>query len=656
MSFQDKVSFIWSIAELLRGDYKQSDYGKVILPLVVIRRLDCVLEPTNDQVMAQYKNMTEPLSIIQRRTLERIAGAAFYNVSPFTLAKLKDFPAMIADNLKSYIQGFSENARDIIQHFEFDVQISKLNDAGLVFLIIERILEIDLHPNVVSNMEMGYIFEELIRRFSEQSNETAGEHFTPREVIRLMVNVLFAADDQALTAERITRRIYDPACGTGGMLAVAQQYLSKLNPTMNIQVFGQELNPESYAVCKSDMLVKGLDANNIKLGNSFTQDQLENEQFHYFLSNPPFGVDWKKVEADIRKEFTTKGYEGRFGAGLPRVSDGSLLFLQHMISKMKPGEGRIAIVLNGSPLFTGGAGSGESEIRRWIIENDWLEAIIGLPDLLFYNTGISTYIWVVTNHKPVERQGKVQLIDATNLFQKMRKSLGNKRNALSEEHIKQIVEWYSYFGENENSKIFDNEDFGYRRITIERPLRLNFQASPERITRLNEQKVFEKLGAENKQEIRDAISTMDQEKLYTNRNAFTRDLKKTLDQASVSVKPALMKVLLATLSEKDHNADICTNSKCNPEPDTDLRDYENVPLKESIYEYFEREVKPYVPDAWINEDIKDEKDEQVGKVGYEIPFTRYFYQFEALRPSEKIAIEIRSLEDSILDKIRGLFV
>lgn len=656
MNFSDKVSLIWNTAELLRGDYKQSDYGKVILPLTVIRRLDCVLEPTKDAVLEKYKTMQEPLTLFNQRILYRVANASFYNVSPFTLKSLKNYPNLLADNFRTYLNGFSENVREILRHFDFDVHIQRLSESNLLYLVLDEFLKINLHPDVVSNIEMGYIFEELIRRFSEQSNETAGEHFTPREVIKLMVNILFDADKEALTGEKVVRKIYDPACGTGGMLAVAHEYLRKLNPTMNIEVFGQELNPESYAICKADMLLKGLNASNIKFGNSFTQDGLENEQFHYFLSNPPFGVDWKKVQKEIEKEHKELGYSGRFGAGLPRVSDGSLLFLQHMISKMKPGESRIAIVLNGSPLFTGGAGSGESEIRRWIIENDWLEAIIALPTDLFYNTGIATYVWILSNHKSPERQGKIQLINAVDFYQKMRKSLGNKRNELTEEHIQKIVELYSFFEENEYSKIFDNEDFGYRRITIERPLRLNFQTSKERIERLYEQKSFTKLTKEEQEAIIKAIGGIDDSKLFRNRDEFEKELKKVMKKAGLSVKASVMKAILTALSERDEHADICLDKDGNPEPDPELRDYENVPLKQDIYEYFEQEVKPYVPDAWINETITDDKDGFVGKVGYEIPFTRHFYKFEKLRPSSEIAKEIQELEASIAEKIRGLLV
>ncbi|WP_337032741.1 class I SAM-dependent DNA methyltransferase [Paenibacillus illinoisensis] len=652
MNFSDKVSLIWNIAELLRGDYKQSDYGKVILPFTVLRRLDCALEDSKEKVLDTYKTMNEPLSTIQKRMLERASGSTFYNTSPFTLRSMRDFPDMLADNIKQYIQGFSENAREIIRYFDFEAQINKLQDANILFNVLEEMLKIDLHPDVVSNIEMGYIFEELIRRFSEQSNETAGEHFTPREVIQLMVNILFDAEKTALTGAKVVRKIYDPACGTGGMLAVAYEYLRKFNSTMNVEVFGQELNGESYAICKSDMLLKGLNVSNIKYGNSFTQDGLENEEFHYFLSNPPFGVDWKKTQKDITEEHNKKGFNGRFGAGLPRVSDGSLLFLQHMISKMKPGEGRIAIVLNGSPLFTGGAGSGESEIRRWIIENDLLEAIIALPTDLFYNTGIATYVWVLSNHKQSNRQGKVQLINAVDFYQKMRKSLGSKRNELGQEHIDDILKLYSYFEEGEHSKVFDNEDFGYRRITIERPLRLNFQTTSERIEKLNDQNAFAKLSSVEQEAIKDVIKGIASDTLYMNRDEFDKVLKKQIKEAGIPMKAPVYKAVLSALAERDENAEICYDTKGNKEADSELRDFENVPLKQSIYDYFDAEVHPHVEDAWINEDVRDEKDGNVGKVGYEIPITRHFYKYKELRSSKEINTEIQSLESEILELLK----
>ncbi|WP_337032242.1 class I SAM-dependent DNA methyltransferase [Paenibacillus illinoisensis] len=652
MNFSDKVSLIWNIAELLRGDYKQSDYGKVILPFTVLRRLDCALEDSKEKVLDTYKTMNEPLSTIQKRMLERASGSTFYNTSPFTLRSMRDFPGMLADNIKQYIQGFSENAREIIRYFDFEAQINKLQDANILFNVLEEMLKIDLHPDVVSNIEMGYIFEELIRRFSEQSNETAGEHFTPREVIQLMVNILFDAEKTALNSAKVVRKIYDPACGTGGMLAVAYEYLRKFNPTMNVEVFGQELNGESYAICKSDMLLKGLNVSNIKYGNSLTQDGLEDEEFHYFLSNPPFGVDWKKTQKDITEEHKKKGFNGRFGAGLPRVSDGSLLFLQHMISKMKPGEGRIAIVLNGSPLFTGGAGSGESEIRRWIIENDLLEAIIALPTDLFYNTGISTYVWVLSNHKSVNRQGKVQLINAIDFYKKMRKSLGSKRNELGQEHIDDILRFYSYFEEGEHSKVFDNEDFGYRRITIERPLRLNFKTTSERIGKLNDQNAFTKLSAAEQEAIKDVITGIPSDFVYMNRDEFEKVLKKQIKQAGIQMKAPIYKAVLSALAERDENAEICYDAKGNKEADTELRDYENVPLKQSIYDYFNAEVRPHVEDAWINEEVKDDRDGMIGKVGYEIPFTRHFYKYQELRSSEAINAEIQVLEGEILELLK----
>ncbi len=479
------VSFIWSIAELLRGDYKASEYGKVILPFTVLRRLDCVLEPTKDAVLARATSVSAKTDAAMRDTLLNMAaGQKFHNLSRFTFAKLKADPDHVEANLNNYLQGFSANIRDVfIDHFKLPEQIDRLAKANLLYQVLGRFADVDLHPNVVSNIVMGTIFEELIRRFSEQSNETAGEHFTPREVIRLMVNLLFAEDRDILSKPGVWT-LYDPACGTGGMLSVAEDYLREQNPRARLEVFGQELNPESYAICNSDMLLKGQDPTHIKFGNSFTQDGLVNERFDYLLSNPPFGVDWKKIEKEISAEHEKKGTAGRFGAGLPRVSDGSLLFVQHMISKFKPDAvSRLAIVLNGSPLFTGGAGSGESEIRRWIIENDWLEAIIGLPDQLFYNTGISTYIWVITNRKRPQRRGKVQLIDATKMFEKMRRSLGNKRNYLTAAHIGEITRLFQEMTPAANSKVFDNEDFGYWRVTIERPLRLNFRIDPERIAR-----------------------------------------------------------------------------------------------------------------------------------------------------------------------------
>ncbi|MGV8804881.1 MAG: type I restriction-modification system subunit M [Polaromonas sp.] len=471
-------SFIWAVADLLRGDYKQSEYGKVILPFTVLRRLDCVLEPTKAAVLAE-KQTREAAGLNPEPFLLRKAGQFFYNTSPLDLKKLMGDQDHIGENLRAYLQAFSPAVRDIFESFEFHTQIDKLAKSGLLYMVTEKFTTIDLHPAVVSNAEMGAVFEELIRKFAELSNETAGEHFTPREVIRLMVNLLFIEDDQALTKPGVVRSLYDPTAGTGGMLSVADEHLSSLNPDARLVMYGQELNPESYAICKADMLIKGQDMANIILGNTLSSDGLGGKHFDYMLSNPPFGVEWKKIEKEIRKEAEQQGFDGRFGPGLPRVSDGSLLFLLHLIQKMRPavdGGSRFGIVLNGSPLFTGGAGSGESEIRRYVLENDLVEAIIGLPTDMFYNTGISTYVWIVSNRKPAARKGKVQLIDASSFWQKMRKSLGSKRKELSPAHIDDITRLFGDFAESTRdgapiSRIFKNEDFGYRTITVERPER-----------------------------------------------------------------------------------------------------------------------------------------------------------------------------------------
>lgn len=657
MNFQDKAGFIWSVAELLRGDYKQSEYGKVVLPFTVLRRLDCVLASSKDSVMKKMGELPANADdTIRERLLNRASGQMFHNLSPFTLTKLKGDPDHIGANLNNYLNGFSANIREIfIDKFNLPEQIDRLDKANLLYLIVSKFCEIDLHPDQVTNLEMGYIFEELIRRFSEQSNETAGEHFTPREVIRLMVNLLFVEDRDALTKPGVIRTLYDPASGTGGMLSVAEAYLRELNPDARLQVFGQELNPESYGICKSDMMLKGQDPAHIHFGNSFTADGLPSEKFDYFLSNPPFGVEWKKVEKEITDEQTSKGHAGRFGAGLPRVSDGSFLFLQHMVSKFKSEGSRLAIVFNGSPLFTGGAGSGESEIRRWIIENDMLEAIVGLPDQLFYNTGISTYIWVVTNRKPSHRKGKVQLINATSFFQKMRKSLGNKRNEIAGEKIDEITRTFGDCQSGEISKVFDNDDFGYWRITVERPLRLNFAAKMERIARMRETSAFVNLAKTKKKgqagedemkagvQLQDALlkalSKLSGDGVCKNRDEFSKLLKKTFKHYEIEVPAALFKAILGALGERDETADICCDSKGNPEPEADLRDYENVPLKDDIEEYFNREVLPHVSDAWIDHDKT--------KKGYEIPFTRHFYKYQPLRPLEVIEEEILTLENEI---------
>lgn len=665
ISISDKSNFIWKIADILRGDYKQHEYADVILPFTVLKRLDSVLIDTHNEVIRLnntliYKNKAPFLC--------KASGYKFYNISEFTFEKLKDDPDNLDENIVDYIKGFSDNAREILEAFNIYSQIERLEKEGLLYLIVSKFAdEIDLHPDRVSNTEMGYIFEELIRKFSEMSNETAGEHFTPREVIRLMVAVLFEPDMEKITDPSFMAKLYDPAAGTGGMLSAGISYAEELNEKAIIEVYGQELNQSTYAVCKSDTLIKGKGYENIYYGNSFTEDGLKLEKFDYMLCNPPFGVEWKKYQAPIKDEAEEKGFDGRFGAGLPRISDGSFLFLQHMISKMKDpkdGGSRIGIVFNGSPLFTGDAGSGESEIRKWIIENGWLEAIIALPDQLFYNTGILTYIWILSNRKSKLRQGKIQLIDGTSFYERMRKPLGDKRKQLSEDDIKTIASIYGSFVEGEYSKIFDEEDFAYNKVTVERPLRLNFNTSSERLERLYQETAFINLAKSKKKneeartkDIEDGeklqksiiatLNKIDETMLYKNRDDFEKVIAKELKKESISIKAPVKKAILNALSEKDETAEICRDKNGNPEPDSDLRDTEQIPVKEDIQDYFKREVLPYVPDAWIDEDKT--------KVGYEIPFTKYFYKYEELGNSDETLAEIKTLDNSIQESIKSLF-
>jgi len=574
-------SFIWSVADLLRGDYKQSDYAKVILPLTVLRRLDCVLAPTKAAVLKELdkrkkgKANPEPFLLKKSKHL-------FYNTSPLDIKKLMGDQDNIAENMFSYVQAFSPDVRDIFECFDFHTQVERLAKANLLYLVTEKFANIDLHPDIVSNEQMGTVFEELIRKFAELSNETAGEHFTPREVIRLMVNLLFIEDDDVLTQPGIVRSLYDPTAGTGGMLSVAEEHLcgpNGLNPEARLVMYGQELNGESYAICKADMLIKGQDISNIIHGNTLSDDGLPGKKFDYMLSNPPFGVEWKKIKKEIVQEHEQDGFNGRFGPGLPRVSDGSLLFLMHLLSKMratKEGGSRFGIVLNGSPLFTGNAGSGESEIRRYVLENDLLEAIIGLPTDMFYNTGISTYVWIVSNRKPKNRKGKVQLIDASGMWQKMRKSLGSKRKELSEDHIAEITRLFGNAkkvtrGGVPISRIFKTTEFGYQTITVERPTR---------------------------------------------------------DDAG--------EIVLETRGKR----------KGQPKPNSKLRDTEEVPLGEDVDKYFEREVLPHVPDAWI--------DHEKTKIGYEIPFNRHFYVFKPPRELDEIDAELKGVTDRIVEMIGDL--
>ncbi len=651
-NFQKKVDFIWSVANLLRGDYKQSEYQKVILPLTVLRRLDCVTEPTKDEVLEKYEELEERGVENVGPALERVSGQNVYNTSEYTFEKLCEEPEQLDSNLRFYINSFDKDTQEVLEKFDFGHQIDRLEDADLLYQVVRKFREIDLHPDEVPNEEMGYIYEELIRKFSELSNETAGEHFTPREVIRLMVNLIFDEDDDALTQPGVVRTLYDPACGTGGMLSVAEDYIRELNQEANLHVYGQELNPESYAVCNSDMLIKGQDPDNIVYGNSFSNDGFPSRNFDYMLSNPPFGVSWDKVEKKVKQEHKEQGYAGRFGAGTPRKSDGALLFLQHMLSKMKQpedGGSRMAIVFNGSPLFTGGPNSGESAIRRWVIENDWLEAIVGLPENLFYNTGIYTYIWVLSTRKPDHRAGKVQLINAQDLYEEMDESLGEKRHKLSESHINEITELFGDLEANGRSKILENEEFGYRRIVIDRPLRMKFQASSERIESLHDERAFTNRDEETQNEVKEALRNLDSDEMWMDREKFRKEVKRCLENNGVDVRKSVHNAIERALGERDPEAEICRNSKGEPEHDTDLRIRERVPLGQDPREYFEQEVEPHFPNVWINDSSKyhDDQDGELGVIGYEINFDQYFYEYEPPRELEDIDQDLQEVEEGI---------
>jgi len=743
-SFSEIANFIWSVADILRGDFKQSQYGRIILPFTLLRRLECVLEPSKKQILEHYQqvksqNLPEESLI---NILQLVSNLSFYNLSPMNLSKLgyKD----IRSNLNSYIQSFSKNAREIFTHFKFEEHISSLQSANLLYKVVEKFAHTDLSPEAVSNYEMGLVFEELIRRFAENSNETAGEHFTPRDIVELVASLVVIDKNDVLSSSGKIVYIYDPTAGTGGFLSSAMETLHAMNSEIVPVAFGQELNPESYAICKADMLIKGQDPERIKLGNTLTNDKLRCEKFEFMLSNPPFGVDWKKDEDIVKTEHLVEGYNGRFGAGLPRVSDGSLLFLLHMFSKMKDvddGGSRIGIILNGSPLFTGSAGSGESEIRRHILENDLLEAIVALPNDMFYNTGIATYIWILTNNKNTARKGKVQLINAVNLFDKMRKSLGSKRNYLTEEHAATVIQTFGQFSEASQtdpttnqplSKVFKPYQFGYRRITIERPLRLACQFTGENIEKLRysnkanyteamqmiyhdyghqwtaetygELNDFEadirvrlkqeqsKLKEKDIKEILNAKLWLAQKALmektkqlqqqlgtevFNDFNTFEPVLKKAAKAESIEFDKNEYKQLIEAISWKEPKAEpvikkSLKTQKSNPlygewsyqgkivtfETDSELRDYENIPLnpkiptKQLVEDYFTQEVAPHVPDAWINAEKKDHKDQEIGIVGYEIPFNRHFYIYQPPRPLEEIDAELDQLTSEIMQLLR----
>lgn len=641
MSNFNYASFVWGVADKLRGTYKRHEYGRVILPFVVLRRLDCALEATKQEVLSQAKNLKAE-DVSRDYLLQKISGYAFYNTSPYDLQKLLGDPNNLKANMQAYIAGFSPNLIDVFERYEFDVQIARLEESDLLLLITQEFLKIDLHPNVVDNAQMGHIFEELIAKAMEASNEEAGEYFTPRDVVRLMVNLLFTRDDDALSKPGIVRSIYDPTAGTGGMLSVAEDHIRALNPDAQLTLYGQERNAESFAIAKTDLLIKGQSSENMFFGDTLTNDGHWDKTFDYGLANPPFGVEWKKQQDEVTKEHENRGFNGRFGAGLPRVSDGSLLFLMHLVSKMRPaaeGGGRIGIVLNGSPLFTGGAGSGESEIRRWLLENDLVEGIVALPKDMFYNTGIATYIWLLDNNKPIERRGKVQLINAVNMYHKLRKNVGNKRNELSSQNIEEIVKLYDAFEQNTNSRIFDVKEFGYTTITVEQPLRLNWSLSSERIENALSSNLLSKLGPQKLNEIKTILIKESENNSFEtfDQKIFADIIKRLLE--SFGLTGQQLKNLLSGLSREDASAPVQVDGKGKPVPNTDLRDTEDVPLTEGIEDYVKREIAPHLIDFWIDRD-KD-------KIGYEMAFTRYFHEYIAPRPLSMIDSELNELVQRI---------
>ncbi|RYC76007.1 type I restriction-modification system subunit M [Candidatus Nanoperiomorbus periodonticus] len=664
---QSKANIIWPLAELLRGGWKQHEYQDVILPMVLIRRIDTVLEPTRSEVRSKYRQFAGKTDVDP--ILRRVAGVDFYNTSEYDFKTLLDEPSQIAKNFQRYIDGFSANVREIIDKFEFDRQLERLEGGNILYEIIKQLNSVDLSPDAVDNHEMGTIFEDLLRRFSEQSNETAGEHYTPRDVVTLLAELLVEPDKAELSKPYAARRIYDPTAGTGGILSITKEIIKKeINPKADIYLYGQELNPQTYAIAKADMLLKGENANNIRGGDkdaskasTLSNDQFFGESFEYIAANPPYGVDWKKDKAAVERE-ADRGYAGRFGAGTPRISDGQLLFVQHMISKMQAkvdGGARVGVVLNGSPLFTGSAGSGESEIRRWILEKDLLEAIIALPDQLFYNTGISTYIWILSNRKSEERRRKVQLIDARKQYGKMRKSLGNKRKEIKLQDRQQILKWYREFKEGSRVKIFDTEEFGYRQITIERPLQLSLTVTDDAISSFTQHKLVagqppKKAPAFSPEYTDEIVGVLRQlrGKKYMSCRLFLGSIDKAMRKYRLDTK--MVKLLCEVFGAHDDDAEAVTDNKGRSEPDSSLRDTENVPLGESIQEYFGREVSPYMPGAWINTKVTDHKDGGLGKVGYEIPFTRYFYEYKSPRDIDEIRADIEATEKELVRLFKEL--
>lgn len=670
INVRQKANLIWSIADIIgQGLYKPHEYGKVILPMTVIKRFNDCLEPTKDEVMDVYEKVKH--LEVKDGFLEDASGYQFYNTSPYTFRTLLNDSEHIEENFRTFLAGFSDNVQDILENFDFDKEITKLANNNMLFLIIQEFnkKEAYMGPDEITSTEMGYIFEELVRKFSESYNEHAGAHFTSRDIIYLMTDLLIAEEKDTLIKTGVAKTVYDQAMGTSQMLTCMEERLKALDAKADVRLFGQEVNQETYAIAKADMLIRGGNVENMRLGNTLSNDKFKGYTFDYVISNPPFGIDWKVEKKAVEQE-AKLGDNGRFSVGLPHINDGQQLFDLNGLSKLKD-TGRMAIIHNGSPLFTGDAGSGPCEIRKYIIENDWLEAIVQLPNDVFYNTGITTYIWIMTKNKAPHRRGKVQLIDASQMYEKRRRSIGNKRNDITEECREVVVRAYGEFLNKEytlgdkvcESKIFDNEDFGYYKITIERPLRLNFKIDDERIGRLHNETAFKNLlkskkkgeagvkeveeGKKLQEEIMETLKSMKSDRVYRSRDEFTKYLKDSFKKKGLSVKANIFKAMLSALSERDETADICRDSKGNPEPDPELRDYERVPLKEDIEEYFEREVKPYAEDAWI--------DESKTVIGYEIPFTRHFYKFEAPEKSEVIAERIVAIEKDLIESLNELF-
>ena len=701
MNHSQIVSFIWGVADLIRDTFKRGKYQDVILPLTVLRRLDCVLAPTKRKVLAVQARFKGRLDNLDPQ-LRRASGFAFYNTSRYDFEKLLADAPHVAQNLRNYIAGFSPNMREVLEKFDFDNTISKLDEAGLLFQVVQRFGDpkVDLHPDAVDNAAMGTIFEELIRKFNEALNENPGEHFTPRDVVHLMVDLLLAGDRRRLRTKGVVRSIYDPCCGSGGMLTIAKEHVTAgetrggepcapaVNPGADIHLFGQEVNPETFAICKSDLFMKsadGRDAENVVFGSTLSNDRHAGAGFDYLIANPPYGKDWKRDQDAVRDEHD-RGAAGRFGPGLPRISDGQLLFLLHMLAHVRnraEGGSRVAIIMNGSPLFTGDAGSGESEIRRWILENDLLEALIALPEQLFYNTGIATYVWVLTNRKRPARRGLVQLVDATEFWTLLRKSLGAKRREVPFERKQDILRLLADFedgatrrvekdGEERDavvSRVYPTTHFGFRKITVERPLRLDFQASPERIARLDDQRAFanlavsrkrgeagardEEAGRKQQAAIRAMLGRLPDE-LSLDRAVFEDELSEAARQAELKLAAPIRKAILSALSERNAEAEICRDRDGRPEPDPELRDTENVPLGDDVESFVEREVKPHVPDAWIDTERRDPQDGEVGLVGYEINFNRYFYEYRPPRPLEEIEADIQRVEKEIVAMLQEM--